>query len=413
MKYCLAFFGIFFFLYSGFISAENKWYKQESGTSGGFIDISFVDTLNGWVASNRWPIYHTSDAGRHWEPQAPDTPWSGGYPIGFKDSMEGWVGGYQYRWNMGGSGAFFYHTTDGGKSWTAQYNKKGNFVNIQFLVDIDISSSTCGFAIGHYSYSFPVACFRYVFPLFGTVRRNDSPSAASKICFLDSLNGWQVDKQRLFYTNIGPESLKVIDSFFNVNDFDFVDSLNGWAVADSGVIIHSINSGGTWVSETSGVTNKLTCVDFVDSLNGWVVGSGGCILRTRNGGQSWIAESSSTSINLSKVQFIDTSHGYAVGDSGTILYYGPFLAVEETGDNTMSRYGGAIQVFPNPFINTATVKFSAGNDWACLFKIYDVTGKLVGETDKTIIGKNLKPGIYFVKPGNSTPVKIVKISPLR
>lgn len=74
-----------------------------------------------------------------------------------------------------------------------------------------------------------------------------------------------------------------------------------------------------------------------------------------------------------------------------------------------------LKISPNPFvwqtiIQTLDTRLQTIDKQ---IKIYDISGKLVEETENTVIGKNLKAGVYFVKFGNSESVKVIKLSLLQ
>lgn len=75
-----------------------------------------------------------------------------------------------------------------------------------------------------------------------------------------------------------------------------------------------------------------------------------------------------------------------------------------------------LSLSPNPFSQQTIIKFE-DSKIARLedlkIRVYDVSGKLAEETDKTIIGKKLRPGIYFIKINNNKPLKITKIGSVR
>jgi len=99
-----------------------SWTTQTAGRVTRFQDIEFTDSLNGWAVGYIWyggygylgeydgVIFHTSDRGQNWIPQA-----SGVnvrlFDACFADSANGWV--------VGSSGTVL-HTTDGGATWEAQ-----------------------------------------------------------------------------------------------------------------------------------------------------------------------------------------------------------------------------------------------------------------------------------------------------
>ena len=65
-----------------------------------------------------------------------------------------------------------------------------------------------------------------------------------------------------------------------------LDSNQIWAVtANRGCILHSEDSGRTWVSQIEPATNKLLHIQFFDRQNGYA--SGDILLMTTNGGTAW------------------------------------------------------------------------------------------------------------------------------
>lgn len=89
-----------------------------------------------------------------------------------------------------------------------------------------------------------------------------------------------------------------------------------------------------------------------------------------------------------------------------IYTYGP--GVEEKSNIKMQN--AKLEAFPNPFIQFTRL---AVKDKTTKIQIYDISGKLVEETKDNIIGKKLKPGIYFVSVNKYKPIKAVKMSYLK
>jgi photosystem II stability/assembly factor-like uncharacterized protein len=102
-------------------------------------------------------------------------------------------------------------------------------------------------------------------------------------------------------------------------DVECVSANQCWAVGAGGTILHTNDSGLTWLPETSGTTQDLFGVDFVDSLNGWAAGSGPVILHTTDAGAHWLSQNPGTPNNLMDVAFADANRGWATGISGTIV----------------------------------------------------------------------------------------------
>jgi photosystem II stability/assembly factor-like uncharacterized protein len=116
----------------------------------------------------------------------------------------------------------------------------------------------------------------------------------------------------------GWERQNPIPGSCHINKIFFINSKIGWAVGEEGAIIKTIDSGNTWNSQKSSITDKLTSVYFSDSLYGWVCGASGKILNTSDGGNNWNLQNSNTSNQLNCIFFTDRLTGWAVGDTGVI-----------------------------------------------------------------------------------------------
>ena len=101
-----------------------------------------------------------------------------------------------------------------------------------------------------------------------------------------------------------------------------------WAVGASGAIRKGTSSGGTWATETSGVTTQLNGVSAADAnyvfAAGNTDGTKGTLLRTTNGGTAWSRYTTGVpNIDFNGVSGINVSPNYyawAVGDGGNIWY---------------------------------------------------------------------------------------------
>lgn len=107
-------------------------------------------------------------------------------------------------------------------------------------------------------------------------------------------------------------------------DVDFVGTSNGWTVGRNGYIGMSNNSGASWSPQTSGTGEDLFGISFVDQLNGWAVGAdggnGGEILHTIDGGLNWTSQTNTVQGDLFAVNAISATEAVAVGQGGLILY---------------------------------------------------------------------------------------------
>lgn len=72
------------------------------------------------------------------------------------------------------------------------------------------------------------------------------------------------------------------------DDIFFITASEGWACNDIGAILHTVDSGSTWVEQTS-VDGYLRSIEFVNTDTGFCGGlnSGLNLFKTTNGGQTW------------------------------------------------------------------------------------------------------------------------------
>ena len=85
------------------------------------------------------------------------------------------------------------------------------------------------------------------------------------------------------------------------------------------------------------------------------------------------------------------------------------LGVEETKNAKCKMQNAKLEIYPNPFMEYTAIKLSSYQAIKGKLKIYDMMGRLVEETGSKVIGKDLSPGIYFVKIKGYKPAKIVKL----
>ena len=101
------------------------------------------------------------------------------------------------------------------------------------------------------------------------------------------------------------------------------DGQRGWAVGPSGVILRSVDGGGSW-RRVPGVPmrSQFGAVTFLaDGQRGWAVGAYGAILRSADAGQSWqrVASVAPESYLRAIAFAADGQRGLAAGTGGTIL----------------------------------------------------------------------------------------------
>ena len=146
--------------------------------------------------------------------------------------------------------------------------------------------------------------------------------------------GWSVLTKRFVnrvneYTSIDIDEATSGDVFYGI---DFLDYYNGYIVGKNGKVFYTENSGDSWESLSSGVSNQLNDIQFYDSNNAIIVGNKGSLLRMTssetisifdakvNYNESvslWSTIASNTESNLFEVD-ATTNNIFVVGD-GIIL----------------------------------------------------------------------------------------------
>jgi photosystem II stability/assembly factor-like uncharacterized protein len=100
---------------------------------------------------------------------------------------------------------------------------------------------------------------------------------------------------------------------------DFANSQQGWVVGRTGIVLHTVDGGETWVRQPTGSERHLFKVTAVDAQRAWAVGDWGTILVTQDGGKTWKDRSLTRDVILNGMSWPDGAHGWIVGEAGTIL----------------------------------------------------------------------------------------------
>ncbi len=106
----------------------------------------------------------------------------------------------------------------------------------------------------------------------------------------------------------------------------FIDNLTGWAAGQSGTIIHTTNSGQSWVIQSSGVETNIHNIFFLNENLGWALTwttdspYRTLILETTDGGASWITKVyGQDNIFMNTIFFLDSLNGWMGGFGGVVV----------------------------------------------------------------------------------------------
>jgi len=246
--------------------AGSNWENMTSGTSEHLNDVCFINTQVGWFVGDNNTVKMTTNSGDDWTnvsiPITDDI-----FSVFFIDENNGWLGldskdTILYTTNQGASwsktkiigngvkGIYFvdntkgwfineigiFNTTDGGVSWTQQYNLGASYVG-------------------------------------------------TSINFVDDNNGWASGSNgRIWHTSNGGSSWEIQDAGLTmevVNSISFSDVNNGICVASNSKFYKTSDGGTTWEEDFSAVTPAFPFLD-VEMINEntiYMVGINGLIFR--------------------------------------------------------------------------------------------------------------------------------------
>jgi hypothetical protein len=192
-----------------------------------------------------------------------------------------------------------------------------------------------------------------------------------------------------------------------------VDAQTGYVVgvdSSGGTILKTTDGGTNWQRQNCGTQEGLYTVHFpMNDITGYVAGWYGTILKTTNGGSTWLMQPSGTNNSLNTIYFPSNDlTGYAVGGGGTILKTtNGGVWVEEARNAKFGMRNAELRITPNPFTSFAAVPGHSSESFA----LYDISGRWMGVYKGDRIGRDVSPGVYFLRAekGDRRCVRIVKL----
>jgi len=395
----------------------NPWEKLQSPVNSTLRNLSFTDSLTGWIAGENGVILHTSDGGISWELQN-STLQTFITSIFFSDDMNGWALSLKdvFPFNT-----IILKTNDGGNTWATEdfqdvnalmrtifffdplngfiggsyiaYSSDGGNTWIQAEVDSNMVSSYPVYEFNFYNRHSGYAC-------------GGRKDVAGVI--------WRTTNDGLNWSAQGISSDEIFDVFV-------LDSLNAITLAGDPeglfpiVNINTTNAGLNWTSENLPFFGLSFSIDFRTYNEGWSA-SGYKFLFTSDRGNTWNELETPDSSTIYDLQFTDARNGYAVGDNGLILKLDPSL-VNVEDETRLPNDFILYQNYPNPFNPTTRIQYAISSGQFVTLKVYNILGKEVailvneekpaGEYEFFFNAPGLPSGIYFyeLEAGSFTETK--------
>ena len=369
-----------------FVSTESgfPWEMCSSAlTEKNIRDISFTDSLNGWLVGENGVLLNTFDGGEIWNPKSI-------FSINF-NSVSTPTG--QDIYLSGGNGEFV-KSTDGGTSW--RINNIGNLVT---LTKIKFFSKNLGYCLAPYEGG-----------LFKTTDAGNSWSDQISIgywfdqmFFADSLNGWAVmppvcsGDYLVLHTTDGGETWIDSANFVQVGCIFFLDTKTGWLANYNG-IYKSTNAGKDWEITTQNGGFYAKQMWFENESQGYMIGnsiwgSGGeGLFATYNGGVDW--EPIRNYIYLNNI-YMNNNVLWAVGDYGRLIKYKTTITSVENplGEDYYLNSFTLFQNYPNPFNPSTIIGYKVKEAGLVKIKVYDILGSDVA----TLVNETKDAGNHFVE----------------
>jgi photosystem II stability/assembly factor-like uncharacterized protein len=287
-----------------------------SGTNHVLFGVYFIDVNTGFVVGDSGTILKTINSGSTWS--------SVSYPTNYA-----LTGVYFLNIDTGfvcGDGLLL-KTTNSGNSWTKVDSFFAVAKTIQFFgLQNGVIIGTMGGNNSHVPYVMKTtnsaSSWYSIAPSLGNGRICISDCGS----FYDASNGFlgmagtPLNISSAYRTTNGGISWdSVYNTSLGVTGIHCVSSSVVYMCSDSGLIVKSTDFGTSWLTQSSGTSQRLYAIFFASTSIGYTIGANGTIISTSNGGTNWSSLTSGTTEFLSALYFPTTTVGFIVGTKGTIL----------------------------------------------------------------------------------------------
>ena len=386
------------------------WVQVYSGLTSNFIDVSFSDSLNGWLIGNdNGAMIRTTDCGAIWTPI-----YGNGLcnytEINFINPNTGWIFTVDNK---------ILKSTNGGLN-TVELSKTltGNLYSIQFL------NGNTGFACGYYDSVF--------YPNYKQILYKSTDGGENWNKLFSGRNGdfysmYFIDENtgvagagngKIWRTSNGGLNWdsNSVPNTYSINHFKFVNPNTGCAATNGG-ILKTTDSGLNWnFVKTFG---QYECIFMLNQNTGWAGGYWMIFSKTTNGGNNWTDYTLPMGFQnwVTSIHFFDENTGIAAGATAifkttnggsnwTYTYIENFDAYRLTFKGNTGwalDYYGSIMRSTNRGDNWVQTRYYDGLLYNSIFFIDENTGWVAGRYGAIL--KTTNGGVWIKKNENILPEK--------
>ncbi|HMN17463.1 MAG TPA: YCF48-related protein [Ignavibacteriaceae bacterium] len=280
-------------------------------TTSSLKDVSFADTLNGYVVGTNF-VARTTNGGLTWMQQT--SPFSGDINEVVATSSDHAVAGCD--------GGNVIVTTNGGNNWNLVAT--GITGTNSDILAIDFINDNFGIAAAYNGTVAKTTDGGFNWTIVSAI----SGFNPWDMDMVDSLYGWVAGTgERIVRTTDGGLTWQQQLSVGGIGTYgiSFIDRQRGIAGGTGGNTYYTTNGGVNWLSATTPPGNTVWGIHFVESpvlgSIGMTACASGYVYISTDGGANWTLEPRYTISTFSDIFMTDAAHAWIVGNSGVILKY--------------------------------------------------------------------------------------------
>jgi photosystem II stability/assembly factor-like uncharacterized protein len=373
--------------------SQPSWTVLNHPTNRDLQTLSFLDSLNGWVAGDSGTILKTTDGGETWTQQNSGITETI-VDIFFLNYQRGWAVAPWYILDT--IYTYILSTTNGGDNWQSQY-WLGDFLTSVFFADSLVGWMGSGLgkiiktANGGATWTetviepgpfsrFPVLNVKFFSPSYGYAMGGRLEIAGVVWRTTNAGDSWTA-------SHVSPEpviDLHYFDSLNIVGAFSDPDFLGAG-------LITTTDGGENWdyrYLEIWGDAGALAVRTYAEM---WVpLGFAGTYMYTLDSGSSWTDLFTPDSTAIYDAVFTDERTGYMVGERGTVLKYNYTTNVEDRKYSSVQAL--LHQNYPNPFNASTKIVYGIVSRELVHLEVYNVLGQEVA----TLVNEMKQPGTYEI-----------------